>query len=220
MELLNVFDKHYKIFIAVVIGIIIAAIGVIIIIPIVKENSRPTILEISVAPTTARIEIGGKIYHNGTQVVEPGKYDVKVSQDGFGSKTVQVDAKAHQQTTLTTYLVHEKEGLAYYERSTADIEILRLNTNSEEVAKFLEAYDKKVSIRSILPINASYNLKDTNPNMSNYMIFMNIADGSMHKDCHHAFCLVVTGDRKNEQRIQEMLKINGYNYKDYEIIYE
>ena len=220
MELLNVFDKHYKIFIAVVIGVILLAIGVIIVVPIMQENSRPTILEISIAPSTAKIEIGGKFYHNGAEVFEPGKYDVKVSQEGFTSKTVQVDVKAHQQTTLTTYLINKEEGLAYYERSAVDLQTLRLNKDSEEVAKFLEAYDKKVKIREILPINASYNLKDTNPNMSNYMIFMNIADGSTNDKCHYAFCLVVTGDRKNEKRVQEMLKINGYNHEDYEIIYE
>ena len=221
MEVLEFFDKHYKILTGAIIGIIVLCAVVIIAVPIIRENERQTILEIGVAPTTAKIEIDGKEYANGAYVFEPGSYTAHISQEGFTSKEVSFSVKEHEQNLLAAFIVNEEEGLAYFERSAADMESLRLSyENDEEVRVFIDEYDEKLEIRNKLPINASYDLKDTNPGMGSYMIFMNISDGSNHGKCHHAFCLLVTGDRKNEARIKEILDINGYEYNDYEVIYE
>lgn len=221
MEVLDFFDKHYKLCIGVIVGIIVLCIGIIFIVPIVREKQKPTILEISIAPTTAKIEIDGKTYNNGTYAFEPGSYSAHITQDGFEEKDVSFDIIEQGRNLLTAYIINKNEGLPYFERDAADIEALRLSYDKDEkVRNFIDSYDKKLKIREILPINASYDLKDSNPGMGSYMIFMNIADGSNHGKCHHAFCLLVTGDRKNEKRIREMLDINGYKYDDYEVIYE
>lgn len=222
MEVLSFFDKHYKACVAAIIGIIVISIVVIIAVPIIKENSKPTILEIAVAPTTAKIEVDGKEYRNGTHEIEPGQHSIKLSKEGFSTKETTVEVKDHQQTLYADYILNEKEGYKYFERSAADIDMLRLSWNEEdmELREFLDEYDEKIRIRELLPINASYNLKDSNPKLGNYMIFMTISDGSTSDKCHYAFCLRVTGDRKNEKRVREMLKINKFDYDDYEVIYE
>lgn len=221
MEVLEFFDKHYRLCIGAIFGIIAICIIVIVAIPVGADIQKPTVLEVSVAPSTAKIVIDGQEYGNGAHVFKAGKYTASISQDGFESKNVDFEVKEHEQNLLSTYIVNKDEGMAYFERSVADIAAVRLSYDNDEKAReFIDAYDKKTKISEILPINASYDLKDTNPGMGSYMIFMNIADGSNHGKCHHAFCLLVTGDRKNEKRVREMLQLNGYNYDDYEVIYE
>ena len=74
MEVLDFFDKHYKLCIGIIVGIIVLCIGVILFVPMIREKQKPTILEISIAPTTAKIEIDGKTYNNGAYTFEPGSY--------------------------------------------------------------------------------------------------------------------------------------------------
>ena len=215
MEVQDFFDKHYKLFMAGVIVVILFCIGIIITVPVAKESGKPTILEISVAPTTAKIEIDGKEYRNGTYNFQPGTYKATVSQDGFTAKEVNVDVKNHDQSSVVTYLVNQTEGMDYYERNVADIEMLRLNNNDEnpEVKEFLDSYDRKLSIRDKLPMNASFQ-KSIN------IIALTIADGSASSKCHYAFCLRVIGGKKYARQVKDFLKKNNYNYDDYEVIYD
>jgi hypothetical protein len=100
----------------------------------------------------------------------------------------------------------------------------QINTDNDDGLKaFLDEYDKKIKIKEILPINATYNLNEGIKGAANYLVEVFITDGSTNPECHHAFCLRVIGDRKKDNRkanVKEMLKINGYNYEDYEVIYD
>lgn len=220
MSIVKTFDEHSKAFIRSVVGLILLSIILIIVVPMIRQSQKATMLEITVAPTSAIIEISGKEYRNGTYAIEPGEYEVKISRDGFDSKEQHLTIKAHELTTFRTFLIHRTEGLKYYERSAADLAALRLNVSDAEVNAFLADYDERLKIKDILPINASYNLKDTNPSFGNYMILIKIDDGSTNPKCQLAFCLVVTGDERNEARVRERLAAYGFNYADYEIIYE
>jgi hypothetical protein len=225
MEALQFFDKHYKLFIGAIIGVIILCVGAIIIVPIVRAINRPTILELAIAPTTAKIELNGVEYQNGTHRVEPGEYNIKITKDGFVSKEATITVPKYEQTHFSAYILNKEESYAYFERSAADIEVLRqINTDNDDGLKaFLDEYDKKIKIKEILPINATYNLNEGIKGAANYLVEVFITDGSTHPECHHAFCLRVIGDRKKDNRkahVKEMLKINGYNYEDYEVIYD
>jgi len=225
MEALQIFDKHYKLFVAAIIGVILLCIGIIIAVPVIRENNKPTILEIAVAPTTAKIEIDGKEYQNGTHRIEPGEYDVKITKEGFKQKETKVKVAKGQQTILATYILSEEEGYKYFERSAADIEVLH-QINAEEDAElrsFIDEYDEKMKIKEVLPINASYNFFEGQKGAANLIVQVFISDGSTDSKCHYAFCLRVTGDRKKSQRearVKEIMKANNFNYEDYEVIYD
>lgn len=205
--------------------IIIGAAGVLMLLfllslPIYKLLTRKTYIDIATAPTIAKVVINGNEYKNGSHEIEPGTYTAEIVAEGFETKTITVDVKARTYTQILTYLVHKEEGLAYFERSSIDLATLRSIKNDDALTKFIANYDNKLRIKNELPLIANYNLNEDIPGAANNIVSLEIHDGSKLSACKYAFCLSIVGERSDEQRVRDFLENNGYNYDNYEVIYE
>ena len=207
----DIISKHFKLLVFILAAIIVGSIGIIFAIIAGRNAINGAYVSITVAPTTAKITLNGEEYHVGTHKIERGKYDVKVEADGFKSKEFSIDVKDGKTAAISTYLVHEIEGLKYYERSAAEMETLKFVEHSEpgELKSFLEEYDKKIGIKYILPLDASSGGSEAV-----------IQNGSGHEKCDMAFCLVVSGKTIDAAKVRAVIANKGYNASDYKIIFD
>lgn len=201
----------------IIIGII--CIGALVALPFLGHRPKISSIEFTVAPSFAKIEINGQTYNNGVYEFEPGEYEALISADGFESKKVKLTLGKEENAKLSEYLLNTEEGLAYFERSEADLRSLEA-IDKTEVKEFLESYRKKVSIRNILPIDASYDMSATLGLPGNELYEQTIKDGSDDPRCKKAFCLLATGYRLNEAKLREAVSDKGYNLANYEVIYD
>lgn len=212
-------SAHYR---AIMIGVgIVATLCILALVVLGVSQIQPprTLLEISVAPSTAVITINGQDYRNGIYEMEPGDYVVNIAASGFQPKTINVAVEDGQTAKIATYLKNQAEGMEYFERSAADINVLR-GINEPEAVSFVQNYDRKLSIRDLLPIDASYDMSEVLDMPSNEIYEQTISDGSADSRCKKAFCLLVSGYELNEEVLQETVADLGYNLDDYEVIYD
>ena len=206
--------------IMIVVGIIIA-LCICGIIAVIVHNLQPdkTLISVNVAPTQATITIDGQEYHNGTYEFAPGQYQANIAADGFESKTLDFNVESSKTTPISTYLVNKKEGMDYYENSAADLQVLG-SLSEPEAQEFMQRYNKKLTIRDYLPIDATYNAGPMRGETKNDLQPQTITDGSTDSRCSKAFCLKVTGRNIDQQTISDTISNLGYNINDYEVIYD
>lgn len=219
-ESISFVDKHYK---PIFIGSILIGIGFIlwvVITAISLEVNKNTYLTLGFAPTEAILTVNGKDYRTGTYKFEPGKYTGQIHYEGFEPKTIDFEVKSKEVTTVASYIVNEKEGLSYFEKSAADIEALRNVKDDEEVNRFLASYDQKYSLMKQLPLDASFDDRAATGFPKQDLVSVKIKNGNMHKKCHGTLCLVVVGKKYNNNKIKSVLSEKGYKIEDYEVIYE
>ena len=198
-------------------GLIIIILIFTLVIPLIKNGQKKTYVDIAVAPTNATLKLNGENINAGTNELEPGDYHLEISAEGFKTKDVNFTVKKHEDQSIVEYLTNTSEGMRYYFRSRDDIAILqayaKVNPDNQEVAGFIEKYTSLIKITDNLPIVTNY-LVGAN------MVSGKITDGSNNPQCHFAFCLQVNQTREYEWRVRECMKLAGYNYDDYEVIYE
>ena len=216
-------SQHFR---AVMIGVgvvillcILALIGL----GVSKIKPAHTLLEITVAPHDATISINGQEYRNGIYEFEPGNYTVDISAEGFEPKNFNVVVPEEQTGKISTYLVNKKEGMEYYERNQADLNILETMADTEAV-EFMKDYNRRISISGYLPIDASYSIEGPpvgeGERQGNNIYRQKVENGTTDSRCGWAFCLLVTGDLYNEEVLRNTLLDKGYNLDDYEVIYD
>ena len=210
---------HFRGVVIILSIIVIICVGALIALPFLVYRPKISSIEISVAPSFAKIEINGQTYNNGVHEFEPGEYEAVISADGFESKKVKVTVEKEKSAKLSDYLLNTEEGLAYFERSEADLRSLEA-IDKAEIKEFLDDYRKKVSIREVLPIDASYDMAAALGLPGNELYEQTVKDGSNDPRCKKAFCLLVTGYKLNEAKIREAVSAKGYNLANYEVIYD
>lgn len=214
---MEVIDRNYKRILMLLIGVIILAVAVsltFILAPAVQKINKETFLAINIAPGDAILTINGEDYHSGIYEFAEGSYNATLHKDGFTEKQINFEVKAHETTTLYNYILSEAEGFTYFERSKTDLAVLK-NIDETEVQDFLTSYAKKTDIAKNLPILLNYYDKNQST-----IVTGKITDGSNDARCDYAFCLKVNKNKNYAWRVQEVIKLAGFNYEDYRIIYE
>ena len=217
MQQENFFVKHAKQITTIsIIGIIVCIISIIIV-SLISYFNKPSFLSIQFAPSNAVLTLNdGTTLRTGSYEIQPGYYNGTITADNYQSKTVSFEIKPHESNSLIDYLVHISEGLEHYTNNQSSISTLRLIKNDPDVTNFLQKYDQKTSIYSILPLDITW-LK--NPN--DYPTYtVKLTDGNNRPECFTTLCLLVTGPSYNEAEITKALKEHNYNIDDYEVIYE
>lgn len=211
--------KHYRP-ILIVSGIIVAICTIILAVVLIQQlQPEKTYISISVAPSQATVMINGNEYHNGSYEFQPGQYQATISAEGFTTKTLDINVQPDQTTAIATYLVNNQEKMEYFEKSTADLQVLS-TLPDEDAQEFISNYDQKASIRDLLPIDATYDLSAESGMMGNDLYEQKITDGSSDSRCTQAFCLHATGYRLNMDALRQAVANLGYNFDDYEVIYD
>ena len=186
-------SKKIIITLSIIIGILLIFISVFaIIIPFINSQATSTYLDIAVAPSTATIELDGTKINAGVNEITPGEHHLKFSAPDFESKEINIIVEKHKDQSVVEYLK---------------------NTNDQEVSDFLNKYDSLIKITEKLPIV-------TNFREGANIVSGEITDGINNPKCDYAFCLQVDQPKSYEWRIRESMQLAGYNYDDYEIIYE
>ena len=213
-------DRYHK---PIFIGAILICVGFILWVLITAftlKADKGTYLSLSFAPTQAVLTIDGTDYRTGTYEFEPGKYTGELHCEGFTSKNVEIDVKNKEVTMVSDYLVNKEEGLIYFEKHAADIEVLRSISNDEEVSNFLTSYDQKISLMGYLPLDASFDNRAATGFPKQDLVVVTIKNGNTHKKCEGTLCLVVIGKKINNDKVKSVLLEKGYKIENYEVIYE
>ena len=217
------FVKHSHSITIVSIASIIFCILLIIIVAIVKYLNQKTYLTVQFAPASAHLELHdqGLSLTNGTYELPSGTYTGTLTADGFQPKNVTVNIAPHQVNPLTDYLTHSSEGLAYFEKSAADMATLHQIANQNhytdsELSAFLETYDHKASLYDLLPLTISWLKHPDDTPIYN----LKITNASNHSKCQGTLCLLATGPNFNQAELANSLAERGYNVNDYEVFYE
>lgn len=190
----------FLLLIAVIVGVII------------YQNSLAT-LNILVAPASSKITINNKTYSNGEYKLPAGDYKAKIEKDGFYSKEVDLKLNSGELSKLYIYLDQTDGSYSWYLKHPDD-DMLRTEIGDYEADNEAKEYTKKYPITQILPL--VYAHYDEEYNYTEYQV-----DGGSFEECKQDFCLKITDTTGgNEENAKNLIKENGYNPEDFEIIYE
>lgn len=177
-----------------------------------REFSKKTYLSVQLAPSSAVLTLdnSNQELRTGTYELQPGHYSGIISANSFTPKTIEFDVKPRQSNPLNEYLVHTKEGLKYFEKSSAYISILRQIQNDQDIANFLEAYDYKTSLFDNLPLYSAFT--------PDHPISISVTDGRDNSQCSSTLCIMTTEQDKSLNDTKLVLTDSGYTPDDYNII--
>ena len=222
--------------------IIAAIIGVVIFTTIKIINLfKNAQLIVLVAPTSATIKIDGREYKNGNYKFFPGKKKVEITHDLLEPKTLEVELKSNENTTLQAYLVGKTStndtdsasakakdqdstkaiplsAFDFYKKDSADFELLKL-IGDKNSAPFINHWEKALTLRDILPLSErTVIIKDPyDERIDTYVM-----DGTSDKKCSLLFCLAISSGLEQDEATElakRLLEEKGYNLNDYEVIY-
>ena len=204
------FKKSWLYIVLLIVGVVVIVAIVMAVMP--KKNAA---LVISIAPVDATVIIDGERYWNGAYGdMAPGHYSAIISKDGFAGKAIEFDLANDEITYLNEYIVQPKDKFDYYETDTESLLALREYASShedEQVEAFLKDYDRKLSIREMLPIEY-----DEESNDEYYKIYFR--DDGMY-GCEKIYCIEIkTSSGAYTDLAFSILRIHGYNPEDYQII--
>ena len=97
--------------------------GVLVVVAIIGwiiESPKTGKINILVAPTSAKITIGGKQFKNGTHRIEPGTYNITISKDNFKSYSGQITIEKRKTERLYVCLEVDNDDKTYYETHSQD----------------------------------------------------------------------------------------------------
>ena len=200
----NFMIKHRKKIIVVVILIVI----LIVVIAIVKFiiNANLTTVNITVAPSIAKVKIGDKEYDAvGKYDIWAGEYDVEILSDGFVTKTGRLVLVAGETVNISTYLEPNEDNSDWYSDHPEDALIVGDVSSYNDALNYYEM-QKDYKILEYVPY---YNF--------NYAI-------GYENDCDEnggGICLTVDADFGFRRYATEYLQLTGqdlswYYVKGYE----
>lgn len=188
-----------------------------ILIPLVIVGQKSATLNIDIAPLYATVSIDDKTYSNHSKVkLKPGNYSATISAPDFEPQSINFSLSRHENFDLRTYLLDSNSDLSYYETNSDDLyylrEYLHNHSDDELLSTFLTEYDKKRSVRNILPL---YDI-DQSTGESYYIFF----ETSL-PTCNRLYCLQIGASSKTVfPTALAQLRSHGYNPDDYQIIYK
>ena len=201
----NEVNNKKKLIVIVVVALVLAliAFAITLIVRNINSNNK-TELTVLVAPETAKVEINGKEYKNGTYDFAPGTYSVSLSADGFESKTVELTANSGEIALLYDYLLPTSG-----KYSLKDYDLLKYLSKDETTKSLLEARASAVSFLSLLP----YDFPDEG---------VSVEDFSSSSECpaDPNLCIKVTSLSLSKEDALALIKAQGYDLTDLTVFFD
>ena len=209
--------KKVKIFAIIVVSVLVLIAAILAILDSLKNAH----LIIMVAPIDAQVKINGKDYSPGNYRMFPGKVHVTIAKDGFKTEELDVELQSKHTETVYAYLVHNNDGMYYYEADPNSYEILKIMTTMKgsDLQTFVNEMEEKIAIREKLPL-VSYENIDGRYYGDDGLPYVQtvINDGTNLSECGRVICLSLITNSGSDQAARNLLKKYGYDYNDYYII--
>ncbi len=214
--------------------IVIDIIAVIAIIAVAIINSfRNSVLVLNIAPLDANVTINGKNeYKNGQYSLSPGEYEVTISHESLDSKTISVELKPHNVTTVSLYLskdgnfdfYEQKENYESYQKlySIISPDYNRATDSDSSAESFISDFQKNYSIFTDLPIidktPSAYGLSLGSRYQNDTLT---IRDGRPLEECTKTLCLQITDTSGTKKEYAEsIIDKFGYDHNKFQLIYQ
>ena len=199
------FVKMHKVISAVILVDVILIVAIVVL--AVRKFTKTAVMDVSVTPNVAVVEVNGQEYGIGAYRMYPGEVTATIKADGFESKTVTLNLKARETTKVYDFLEATGDNANYYAKNANDAEALA-RVGGEMGAKLARI----LSIKKVLPI-IEFNYGGLDSESTEIVVDQDLA-------CDATFCLMVTGDRSaGHEKSQNMIREKGYNPEDYKIRY-
>ena len=115
--------KQRLLTIGVFVGLFMVLVAVAVIFAIVESRKSVT-LDIMVAPQSAEILLNGKKYENGTQKIEPGKYEISITHEELESYQETREFTAGEEAKLYVILAGPDGDMSWYATHRDDVMIV------------------------------------------------------------------------------------------------
>ena len=120
---------------------------IVLVVMYVMKVSKTAVLDVMLAPRTAKVMINGEEYMQGVYKMYPGTVQATIVADGFESKTIELNLTADEYTKVYDYLLPTADNATYYAKNEDDAKTLAL-IGGEEAQEILNS----ISILNVLPI--------------------------------------------------------------------
>lgn len=199
-----------------------------IIVTLIINSTKQSIITFNVVPADSQISLNGKGgYSNGSYRLAPGVYDVEISHEGLDTKNFKVDLEKDDISTIITFL-HQGDNFDFYTLrdnigdylSLAEIASAGYNqTTDQDISAegFITEFQKNYDLYSAqLPIE----YRESEGYGANLSILKNITIRADY-DCDVTLCveaLMVGTDSRGF--VNSLLQEKGFNVEDFEIEYK
>lgn len=97
-------------------------------------DAETSMMEVLVAPSTAKITIGGKQYVNGIYEIAPGNYDVLIEENGFEPYTSTIVISDEHKTYVTACLQPIQGNEGYYDNNPEQYTLCQTSNEIADVS--------------------------------------------------------------------------------------
>ena len=97
-------------------------------------DAETSMMEVLVAPSTAKITIGGKQYVNGIYEIAPGNYDVLIEENGFEPYTSTIVISDEHKTYVTVCLQPIQGNEGYYDNNPEQYTLCQTSNEIADVS--------------------------------------------------------------------------------------
>ena len=219
-------NKWVRLILVLDVAIIISIIVVLII-----NSTKQSIITFNVVPADSQISLNGKSgYSNGSYRLAPGVYDVEISHEGLDTKNFKVDLEKDDISTIITFL-HQGDNFDFYTLrdnigdylSLAEIASAGYNqTTDQDISAegFIDKINYNTKLyQEELPIDYTEYMRSENKDIMAYNIAIRRAIDK--SSCTKYLCIeaiMILTDDKNI--VNSMLEDAGFNLEDFEIEYK
>lgn len=215
------------------IALIINAIIILIIAIVAIDNAQKTAtLRINLAPTDAKVSLGGREYTSGAYQIKPGEYKALVSREGLNSKEFTLNVEGDSVTNLVTFLTDNdnfnyytlKDNYgSFYTLSQIAAAGNNITTDQDKSAEsFISDYEKAYDLyQAALPINLTE--YENGEHGRSLVTDVTIRRGDA-AECTKTLCieaLILTSNGRDGKNLANELMTNkGLELENYEINYK
>lgn len=184
--------------------------GVVVWIMVIVVAVRPAAnFDLRVAPSTAKILLDSKRVSPGVRYLKPGSHSIKVSLDGFSSKTIAFTTKQGEKPRQATILLESNS-------TTGDTYL----TNNPDQAKLLEDLGGTLFSSNSQAITKLYPILSLLPYSGNGFE-VNYGASKAHPNDPHKIALYVSAPNPNKYPdALRWLRLQGYEPTKFELIYQ
>jgi hypothetical protein len=113
-------------------------------------SRRSAAIDLLIAPASAEVQINGRSFNNGTHRVEPGRYDIFVSKDGFVSYSASFMVREGETFAVHQFLM-QTDGTYQWYIDHPDDGMLLTSIGSSQADESSQGFMERYPILNVIP---------------------------------------------------------------------